>query len=212
MNVTFARFHMGLIIAVFLASGARADQLELQNGDRLSGKVLSMSADTVLLESQLLGKVKVPRSSVISLVIGTNQPSSKETPTAQPVGRMIPSVGVPPASLQPTNAELFASPVSPGADTNVIRQIREQMLGGNPAAAAKFDELAGGLMSGKLTLDDLRREARTAAGQLRELKRDFPDAAESLDAYLGVLETFLNEPDNKPSAATSSPRATKQGQ
>jgi len=49
-------------------------------------------------------------------------------------------------------------------------------------------------MSGKLNLNDLRREAKTSADQLRALKRDLgPDAGESLDIYLNVLDGFLKE-------------------
>ena len=50
----------------------QADQVEMQNGDRFSGKVFSVSADTVVLQSDTLGKITVPRKKVASLTFGTN--------------------------------------------------------------------------------------------------------------------------------------------
>jgi len=54
-----------------------ADQVEMQNGDRYFGKVLSVSADTVVLESEVLGKINVPRKKIASLAIGTNAAAPK---------------------------------------------------------------------------------------------------------------------------------------
>ena len=76
-----------------------------------------------------------------------------------------------------------------GAHTNLIRQVQKQFLtDAGPEANKKFDELLSGLMSGKLTVDDLRAEARSAADQLRALKRDpGEDSSFAADAYLAIL-------------------------
>ena len=188
-----------LIIASF-PSGLLADQLEMQNGDRLSGTVLTVSAGTVVLESEMLGKINVPRKNIAAVTFGANavpaKASSSVMPAARPANR---PAAIPLKTLFSTNVISSAAIRSPDIDTNVIRQVREQMLAGNPAAAAKFDEIANGLMSGKLDLDDLRREARTAADQLREFKRQDPEIGDALDAYLQVLDGFLNEPADTPS-------------
>jgi hypothetical protein len=187
---------LGMIFMFDAVLRLPADQVEMQNGDRFSGKVLSVSADTVVLQSETLGKITVPRKKVATLAFGTNI-------LASAVAGNLPRLSAPtnlPLAAAPTvpattNMDLSAALNRPGMDTNFIRQIRDQMLGGNPAAAGKFDEMVGGLMSGSLNLDDLRREAKTAADQIRELKHELgPEAGDDLDGYLAQLNNFLNEP------------------
>jgi hypothetical protein len=94
-----------------------------------------------------------------------------------------------------------------GANTNFIGEIRDQMLGGSPAATSKYDELVNGLMSGTLNMNDLRREAKSSADQLRSLKRDLgPEAGDSLDTYLAVLDNFLKETAGEPANAAPKPQ------
>lgn len=193
------------IFFIFVAAPLlRADQVEMQNGDRYFGKVLSVSADTVVLESEVLGKINVPRKKIASLAIGTNAAAPKAATNVMRV--FAPTnlaTAAPLAALANTNADLSAAFRNLGANTNFIRQIREQMLAGSPEAASHYDELVNGLMSGKLNLDDLRREAKSSADQLRALKRDLgPEAGDSLDAYLDVLDNFLKETVAGPMSAT----------
>ena len=189
------------MLVVIIPAVIRADEVEMQNGDRLSGKVLSVSAGTVVFESEMLGKINVPRKNIVAVVFGTNMAPAKTASN----GMQAPAA-VSLTALSGTNAVSAASIRSPGMDTNVIRQIREQMLAGNPAATAKFDEITDGLMSGKLDLDDLRRQAKAAADQLREFKRQDPEVGDSLNAYLQVLDNFLNEPADQPVGAPSPPQ------
>jgi len=167
----------------------------MQNGDRYAGKVLSVSADFVVLESDILGKINVPRKQVASLVMGTNAAAPKAG--ASLIGRYpAPAnpAAVPASALANTNVDLSAALQRLGANTNFVGQIRQQMLAGSPEAAGKYDELVNGLMSGKLDLNDLRRQAKSYADQLREMRRELgPEAGDSIDAYLGVLDHFLQE-------------------
>jgi len=82
-----------------------------------------------------------------------------------------------------------------GANTNLVQQIRKQFLAdAGPKANDKFDELLNGLTTGKLDINGLRAEAKSAADQLRAMKKDMGgDAGETLDAYLGVLDSFLSQ-------------------
>ena len=76
-----------------------------------------------------------------------------------------------------------------------------------PEANNKFNEMVSGLMSGRLTVNDIRAEAKSAADQLKELKRDLgEDAGGALDGYLAILEHFLQEtaPPNVSSPAPKS--------
>ena len=172
----------------------QADEVEMQNGDRYFGKVLSMSADTVVLDSEILGKVNLPRKKVTNLALGVNAGALK-TANATTVSANQPAVGPAPV-LTDTNSELATELRGLGANTNFIAQIRQQMLSASPEAASNYDEMVGNLLAGKMNMDDLRRQAQTSADQLRQMKREMgPEAGASLDAYLEVLDNFLKETD-----------------
>ena len=205
MKTRFLFVSSGIFFLFVAAPWLRADQVEMQNGDRYFGKVLSVSADTVTLEGELLGKINVPRKKVASLAFGTNAAAPKAaTNVAQISVPTNPPTAVSLAVLAGTNADLSAAIRNLGANTNFIGQIRGQMLAGNTEAASNYDKMVSDLMSGKLSLDDLRRQAKSSADQLREIKRDLgSEAGGSLDAYLDVLDNFLKETTAEPTNATS---------
>jgi hypothetical protein len=187
-------------IVSFTSSLLFADQLQMRNGDRYTGKVLSVSADSVVLQNDILGKISLPRQKVASMAFGTNLIS---TGTSGAVSSSIVPTNLPSAE---SIAALANSNTNGESKTEVVKNIREQMLAGSPEAAAKYDELASGLLSGKLNVNDIRREAKASADQLRQMKKELgPDAGDSLDAYLAILDNFLKETATNP--ATPSPAA-----
>jgi hypothetical protein len=181
----------------------RADVLEMQNGDRYSGKVLAVSASTVVLNSEVLGKINVPRNQVASLTFGTNAAGlilAGNAPTNLPSATAA-------TAWANTNVDLSAALRQLGANTNFVGQIRQQMLAGSPEAAGKYDEMVNGLLSGQMNLNDLRQQAQSSAEQLRELKSELgPEAGESLDSYLKVLDGFIKETASQPPDAA--PKST----
>ena len=73
------------------------------------------------------------------------------------------------------------------------------MLANSPEAAGKYDQMVNDLLSGKLDLNGLRREAQSSAKQLQDLKRELgPEADELLEGYLQILNGFLKETDTEP--------------
>ena len=193
--------HLAVWAACFLTLGTasvRADQLQMQNGDRYLGKILSVTSNSVVLQSEVLGKVTLPRYKVSALMFGTN--------TAQALPA-VPALTGTTSSLSGTNADLAAAFRSLGANTNFIQQVRGQMLAGaTPEANQKFDELVDGLMSGKLNVNDLRNQAKTSIDQISQLKRELgPEAGDELDSYLSILESFVNE--SAPDATAAQPTA-----
>src|SRR5262249_39797123 len=102
---------------------------------------------------------------------------------------------IPQAAKTNHSAEFSAAMRELGTQTNLIQQVRSQFLGdAGPEANDKFNEMLDGLISGKLTLNDLRAQAQTAADQLRSLKKDLgPEAGDSMDGYLTILDHFLRE-------------------
>jgi hypothetical protein len=192
----------GMILMLIIAPGLRADVLEMQNGDRYSGKVVSISPDTVVLNSEVVGKITVPRNKVVSLLFGTNAVAPKATGNvAQPIATNLPMATAPAAGAN-TNVDLSAAFRQLGANTNFVGQIRQQMLAGNPEATRKYDEMVSGLLSGQLNVNDVRQQAQAAAAQLRALKRELgPEADDSLDGYLQVLDGFIKETAQEPADA-----------
>ncbi|HEX4263860.1 MAG TPA: hypothetical protein VH597_05935 [Verrucomicrobiae bacterium] len=180
---------------ILAAISLRADQLQMQNGDRYTGKILSMSSNSVVLESDTLGQITLPRNK-ISLVMFGSAAATNTAPVAPIVTAPLPTAAA-------TNADLSAALHNLGANTNFIQQIRQQMLtGADPAANQKYDELVGGLMSGKMNLSDLRNEAKASIDQINQLKRELgPQADDSLDSYLSILQNFVNDTASTPAPA-----------
>ncbi|HXT10668.1 MAG TPA: hypothetical protein VN873_03830 [Candidatus Angelobacter sp.] len=198
---------------VVLATALRADQVQMRNGDRYAGRILFVASNSIVMESDVLGKVTLPRDKVSAITFGsgaaTNAIPSIPIPRASANGSQISADRSPVVAAGTTN--LVAAFQNLGANTNFIQQVREQMLtGANPAANQKYNELLGGLMSGQISVDDLRGQAKTAIGQINQLKTELgPQADESLDAYLSILQDFVNEATpTAPATRTAPPAAS----
>jgi hypothetical protein len=177
------------LVLVFSALSSVADQIEMQNGDRYAGKVLSLDTNQVVMQSDVLGKVTLPRSKIASLTLG----SGATAPLAKPSTILTNQSAA--VAITNGSADLAAAFRKSGTNQQTVKQIREQyLIDAGPEANAKFDELLGGVMSGKVSINDLRAQAKSAADQLRGFKRDLGDEAGSeLDGYLAILDHFLQE-------------------
>lgn len=163
----------------------------MQNGDSYFGNVVSLDSETLVLKSDVLGTVRLPRNKLAGVAFGVVAKSaapatsipSRQSPLRQPL-----------ASTN-SSSELTAAFGQLGADSNLVQQIQAQFLGGAGAEANdKFNQLLGGLMSGKLNLNDLRAEAKSAADQVRAVRKDLgEDAGAMIDGYLAILDSFLKE-------------------
>ena len=176
--------------AVLTTLSVRADQLQMVNGDHYAGKILSLNSNSIVFESDVLGKVTLPREKVASMSFGASV-----TTNASSAPRVVAT----------TNRLVHASTniavaLRNGTNTATIEQVRQQMLAGTtPEANQKYDELLGGLMSGKLSVNDIRDQAKTSIVQINKLKQEMgPQADPMLDAYLEVLQNFVNEAEPTP--------------
>lgn len=160
------------------------DQVQLRNGDRYVGHVLSFTTNHIQFTNPILGEIRLPRSQVASVQFGV-------TPSVSPLTNLAPAI-------QPTNASPESSDLAAqiGSASGLIKIIESQFLNGaGPEAKQKFQELLRGLSTGKLTLSDLRAEARAAADQLRAVKQELGDEAGfAIDGYLAILDKFLKDP------------------
>jgi uncharacterized protein len=197
---------IALVGAALLLCGTagrlQADQVEMQNGDHYTGHVVSLNTNVIVLQSDMLGTLSLPRAKVAGITLGSNPAANSPALAAQTNAQARAS------SATSANATAKPSPAlrQLGANTNLIQQVQKQFLSdAGPEANGKFNELLSGLMSGKVSVDDIRAEAKTAADQLRKLRREGgEEAGFAVDAYLAILDHFLAEtPPSKP--ATNPP-------
>jgi hypothetical protein len=190
-----------IFLFLFLAGGGLlADQLEMVNGDHYVGKVLSLNTNTVVWKSDILGTLNLPRDKVANITLG----SAPSATLARPAART--NLQAKSFSLaSPNNTAEGAAALSQlRSNSNLIHQVEAQFLGdADPAAKDKFNELMGGLISGKLNIGDIRAEAKSASDQLRSLKKDTGDSTGLLDSYLAILDKFVGETEASTAATTN---------
>ncbi len=174
----------------WIAATSLADQVIMQNGDVLNGKVLTMSTNVLVLQNDNLGKVTLPRGKVANIVFGTIAapvPASTRTNVIE----------MQQASTPQTNTDSDLETMLRGIrdNTNLVQQVEAQVLGSSsPDAVNKFNELLDGLSTGKIDMNDLRAQAQSAVDQLREYKKEMgPTETAEADAYLAILDGFLKE-------------------
>jgi hypothetical protein len=201
------------LVALLFAGAIFGDQVETVTGDRYVGRVLSLGKDTLVLQSEILGTLKLPRAQVASITFG----SQSVTPTTNrmrlaPDTSTRPKVALKASQTTSTNSTLqFDAMVRQlGANSNVISKVQEQFLAGaGPEAQGKFNELVSGLLSGKLGVNELRAEAKHTLDQAKAAQKELgDDGGSSLDSYLSILEGFLKETEPSIEPTNSTARAS----
>lgn len=190
-NRVLAAFACGVLLGA--AQTLVADQITLQNGDTIRGKVVAVGASNVVFQSDMLGQVTVPRAKVSAIALGATSPP---TPAAIATNLSHLSPRAVSANQSNLNSDLAAALGNLGSQTNLIQQVQAQFLAtAGPEANAKFNQMMSALMSGQMNLGDLRNQAKTAADQLRSYKKELGGDAGGgeLDAYLGILDSFIAE-------------------
>ena len=182
----------------------------MQNGDHYYGKVMSMTTNSLLLQSEVLGNINLPRAKVKLVTFGISAPTnSAHTVTATTTTSRLPV----PANANKAS-DLSATLRDLKSDTNLIQKVQSDYLSAaTPEANQKFGETLNGLATGKLNINDLRAEAKSAADQLRAFKRELgEDAGGELDGYLEILDRFLRETESSaPPTAKPVGKAAKPG-
>jgi hypothetical protein len=207
---SFALVSFAVLLLLASRSGLRADEIEMMNGDRYVGRVVALGGETLTLQSEVLGTVKLPREKIAGITFARAQ-KDRGTNSVRSIPLLLSSNAMPraQATLRTNlNADLTGVMRQLSESSNVVQQVQQQLLGGaGPEAQAKFNELLGGLMTGKLDVNGLRLEAKSTLAQARNARKELgDDAGSSLDSYLAILDSFLKE--TEPAApATNSPAA-----
>jgi len=192
-----ARFSLLLTFSFTAAFTLRADQVVMQNGDRYNGKVLSVSPTNVVLQSDVLGVVNLSRGKVASMAMGvvptTNAAPVVSTPKTNP------------------STDLSAAVRQLQTQSNMVNQVRAQFLSAaSPEVNQKFDEMLNALGTGKMSIADLRAQAKSAADQLRELEKEAGgDVSGTAGMYLSILDSFLAETESTSTFATTNKTAVR---
>ena len=155
---------------------AKADTIQLLNGDSIRGKVVSLDQKQLVFRSQSFGELKIGREKIDLIVLGDKPLPS--APAAAAVSKSAPASGAGAGSLLNQVAPSLSTP----AAQQQLGPMVEQLLG------------AGGL-------GDLQKNVETARRGLTDLKKDFGNGPESqaLDAYINLFNIL-----SPPAAAKSS--------
>lgn len=214
--------HSLQIAALFLSlaaavASAKADSLDLVNGDHYQGVVLAVTGSNVLFQSDALGSISLPRNKVAQINLGSAAVVAAPKPATNSVTSNAPAIGPSlvlqgPQSAATTGAAPQTDVVieqmrQQGVDPKLLSQVQDQIIGqGNPAAAAKYNEIMGGFMSGKISVADIRAQAQNSIQQIKDAKQQLgPEIGDSLDGYLAILQSFVSETATNTTLTTASP-------
>lgn len=196
-----------MLVGAVLAGGAlannicRADQIEMLNGDRYVGRVLSLGSDTLVVQSEVLGTLKLRRGQISTITLSSVPAARGGTNLNGTAPALTRSNAAARASMVArTNAhpELASAVRQLGDNSNMVQQVQQQLLGGaGPEAQAKFNDLLSGLLSGKMDMDGLRAQAKSTLVQARSARKELggDENASMLDSCLSILENFVKETD-----------------
>jgi hypothetical protein len=192
-----ACFLAALAIA-FHPSIARADLLELVNGDHYSGIVVEMTRTNLEFQSDIQGLVKIPRDKIAKITLRES--------VAKPAAS-IPATNSPATTKSAVSADAVIQQMrAQGVDPNMMNQIQQQILGqSNPEATRMFNNTMSGLMSGSISVEDIRAQARKAIQDIQAARKDLGgDSAmnDLLNGYADILQKFVSETDAPTTAAT----------
>jgi hypothetical protein len=205
---------LGLVAA---CTAVRADSIELVNGDLLHGKVVSLDDQELRLVSDIHGAVIIARDKVAAIGLGDRKLARPaETDAAKPEeAQAIVRRSVPVGAKGATTATVQ---VAPGSVAEVVRQLRGQglttenlnelqkafpQLKEQPGVKKYFDEKVQGLITGDVSVEDIRKDAIRVREELRKTAKSLgPDGEKTLNqalgGYLQILDKFIQESEPPP--------------
>jgi hypothetical protein len=167
---------------VSVAMSARADSVQLLNGDVIRGKVVLLDQKHLIFHSESFGDLTIGRDKVELIAIG-------EKPL--------------PSLRQTANAPTVAPPAAPGS---ILGQVAPLLQ--TPAAQQQLGPMMENLL-GAGGVGDLQKNVETARRGLQDLKKDFGQGPESqaLDAYINLFNLLS---PSAPPASAQKPRNVPQ--
>ena len=205
-------FCLALVLLSFPVT-ARGDRLQLANGDEVEGELLEMSADQVKFRHAILGTFTVPRHQIHAIELGKQRGNERimadgsQAPAETPeevIDRLV-NPNVNPGAVRKmekgrkrhaTAQGVVEQLREEGVDAKTMGQLHAMLPGfGSPEVQKHFQDRVTGLMSGSLTINDIRNEAIDVRDQLKELMDDLGPGGEALGGYYGILDGFIQKTD-----------------
>ncbi|QDT35944.1 hypothetical protein [Stratiformator vulcanicus] len=195
----------GIAASSLTATIGLADTIRLENGDTLSGHVKSLDDQNLVLASDVLGDVTLKRTKVAEIYLGDNRPQEpvatvvpappKQDATANKAGGVAGALGLGQGTLpaQQNLNDILGQLQSGGVSADTMEGLQQQFpLLADPKVSSMFRDRVGGLMSGRLDVQDIRKDAVQALDMIEELEADLgPQAAQALQGYKGILQNFV---------------------
>ena len=185
----------------------KGDQLEMSNGDRYVGNVISVTQSNVTFQSEIQGRMNLSRDKVARVSFGE---AAARTPAVAPTV----------APSKPKTNDVIKPLPKLDFDSKSLSQVQQDLLStASPEARRQFNETVKGLMIGKLSIDDIRAQARNSVKEIKAAREELGEEGGGvLDGYLHILEHFLSETDKpeaiapiaKPNATNSVPATAPQ--
>lgn len=193
---------------------ARAEVIELVNGDVVRGKVLSLNENTLELQSESFGTLQISRNKLAAIYFGS--PPSRTTAATEGMAETIVAAPRTSAALAaqqqvagvPSVDDVMNQLRGGGIDSASLKAVEQKIpLLSTPEAGGYFNEQVAGLITGQLDIEDIRKDAIYAADQLKDLQEELGPSGDALNGWLSILERFIA--DTAPAASAPSPPATE---
>src|SRR5262249_22645165 len=119
-----------LLLTCIAMNRSLGDQVQMRNGDQYFGKVLSLNEQTLVIQSDVLGTIRLPRGKVAYVDFGASPPANKVATVAST--NEVPHVASESrqSALRLTNTpgDLTAALRQFGGSSNALQQIQKQLL------------------------------------------------------------------------------------
>jgi hypothetical protein len=170
-----------VLLLICFCAIASGDELKTVSGERLVGKTISVNDATIVFSSANVGTVTIARSNVSALTFNGSPSNSVAKTNVSPR-----------PTIADGNNEIAAALRALPAQSELAENVSADMLAqAGPEATAKFNQMLRGLLTGKMSVSDLRAEAQSVRDQARAVRADLGDEAGVLDGYLAILDKFL---------------------
>jgi hypothetical protein len=200
-----------LLTVVLSFVSLHAEVIQLNSGETIHGKLLSVNDKTLKIRHEIFGDMEIPRDKVLAIVLGQlsdgklvkpdGTDAEPETPK-QVIDRLVNKEFGPKtveqleqgAKRQSTPQDAVDQLRREGVDPRLTDQLHLMLPGfGAPEVQDYFNGKVSGLMDGSVTLQDIRKDAINARDQLNEIMEDLgPDAA-ALQGYFSILDNFIKK-------------------
>jgi hypothetical protein len=218
----WVRLSFAVAFTVVIARSTHADSVQLTNGDLLNGEVVSLDARELKLKSEIHGQMTIARGKVAAVAFGEKNLLTELAEAARAAARQAANDGAAGIKKERVGggevqggrgyAALGArDPLSGARSTqDVLNELERQGVTGldleqfkaafpvlkDPEARKYFDQKAGGLLRGEVSVQDIRKDAIKARDELKKATKGLgPEVEQALGGYLNILENFIRETD-----------------